>query len=333
MTQLINPDAPIPKYQQLVNGIIEELRKGTWKLNDKLPSVNQLCQQNQVSRDTVLLAYNELKHKGYIEGRSGKGYYVVSTQVEASIRRIFLLFDELNSFKEQLHQSFMAQIPAEVKVDVYFHYFNEELFCRFIEENRHRYDAFVIMPVWFGRMEQYVKMLAPAHVVMLDQWPQNMPPICSGIYQDFYSDMQAGLREALPYLQKYRDIWLVHPGGKEPQAMKEGAEDFASRQGLPLKHAQTIKDLPLEKYQLYLVVNDGQLLEFCARCKQEGLKPGKELGLISYNDSPFKPFVFEGIATISTDFARMGQRLAELVFASEHIREKNPARFIFRKSL
>ena len=333
MKPFINSNSPIPKYQQLVSSIVKEIQNGTWKLNDKLPSVNQLCIINDISRDTVLLAYNELKSKGIVEGRSGKGYYVSCTKVENKIQRIFLLFDELNSFKEQLHNSFVNHLPKDVKLDVYFHYFNEELFARFIKENQHRYDAYVIMPVWFRNIEKYIGILSPSKLVMLDQWPNGMPEICSGVYQDFYRDILLGLTDALPYIEKYKCIRMIHPGGKEPEAMIEGAKDFASNNGFNFKCSHNLNSVEIKSKCLYLVINDGQLLEFCAMCKKKGLIPGKDIGLISYNDSPFKPFIFDGIATISTDFSRMGKRLAEIVFASQTICEKNPAHFIYRKSV
>ncbi|MBQ1748178.1 MAG: transcriptional regulator, partial [Bacteroidales bacterium] len=57
-----------------------------------------------LSRDTVFAGITELKSKGIIESRQGKGYYVDSTNL-LSDYNIFLLFNELNPFKEELYNA------------------------------------------------------------------------------------------------------------------------------------------------------------------------------------------------------------------------------------
>jgi DNA-binding LacI/PurR family transcriptional regulator len=51
------------------------------------------------------------------------------------------------------------------------------------------------------------------------------------------------------------------------------------------------------------------------------MKPGKHVGVISYNETPLKKIILNGITTISTDFAMMGEKAAELILSksSEHI--------------
>ena len=51
------------------------------------------------------------------------------------------------------------------------------------------------------------------------------------------------------------------------------------------------------------------------------LKIGKEVGVISYNETALKKIILNGITSISTDFQMMGEKAAELVLnkSSEHI--------------
>jgi DNA-binding LacI/PurR family transcriptional regulator len=60
---------------------------------------------------------------------------------------------------------------------------------------------------------------------------------------------------------------------------------------------------------------------------------GKDIGLISYNETPIKRLLFEGISTISTDFVKMGQLAAELVKTNARTKIENPFSFILRASL
>lgn len=67
-------------------------------------------------------------------------------------------------------------------------------------------------------------------------------------------------------------------------------------------------------------------------CGQKGLRIGKDIGIISYNETPLKEILLERITVISTDHECMGCSAARLILEkrSEHI--KNPFTLIRRKS-
>ena len=50
-----------PKYKQIVWSIELAIAENRVKKGDKLPSVNKVSLEFSISRDTVLLAYDELK--------------------------------------------------------------------------------------------------------------------------------------------------------------------------------------------------------------------------------------------------------------------------------
>jgi DNA-binding LacI/PurR family transcriptional regulator len=51
------------------------------------------------------------------------------------------------------------------------------------------------------------------------------------------------------------------------------------------------------------------------------LAVGEEIGIISYNETPIKKIILNGITTISTDFAEMGRMAAQLILkgSKEHV--------------
>jgi len=63
------------------------------------------------------------------------------------------------------------------------------------------------------------------------------------------------------------------------------------------------------------------------------LKIGKDIGLISFNDTPLKRVVNKGITTISTDFRKMGEEIANMVINQKREKIENPFNYIERKSL
>ena len=56
----------------------KKLRKG-----DQLPSINSIRNDNNLSRDTVMLAFNKLKERGIVEAIPGKGYFIKSEDTKA----------------------------------------------------------------------------------------------------------------------------------------------------------------------------------------------------------------------------------------------------------
>ena len=117
----------IPKYKQIIYSIEKTIVKGLLKKDEKLPSINKVCLEFSISRDTVLLAYEELKKRGIIYSILGKGYYIKTIEVKVK-KRIILLFDELNIFKEDLYNSFIVNIGMNIQVDIFFHHFNLQVF-------------------------------------------------------------------------------------------------------------------------------------------------------------------------------------------------------------
>ena len=46
----------VRKHRQIVNSVLSATTIGSLKLNDKLPSVNEMCTNYNISRDTVVRA-------------------------------------------------------------------------------------------------------------------------------------------------------------------------------------------------------------------------------------------------------------------------------------
>ena len=63
------------------------------------------------------------------------------------------------------------------------------------------------------------------------------------------------------------------------------------------------------------------------------LKLGKNIGIISYNESPLKRFILNGITTISTSFAKMGETTARMIQNDELTQVEIPFIVNLRASL
>lgn len=58
---------------------------------------------------------------------------------------------------------------------------------------------------------------------------------------------------------------------------------------------------------------DDDLVVLIEKILVSKFKVGKEIGVISYNETPLKKIILNGITTISTDFEAMGIETAEII--------------------
>ena len=130
-----------PKYRQIIDSVYNAIDRRSLRKGDKIPSINQICSEYGLSRDTVMVAFNELKAKGILLSQPGKGYYIATTEIQLE-EKIFVLFDELNAFKEDLYNSLISSLQGKANVEVYFHHFNYKVFKNLITESIGKYTSY-----------------------------------------------------------------------------------------------------------------------------------------------------------------------------------------------
>ena len=321
----------VPKYKQIINSIEDAILSGALKKGDKIPSINSIKDTHNLSRDTVLMAFNELKNRGIIESVVGKGYYITSENVNVT-QKIFLLFDELNSFKEDLYNSFLENLEGNIQVDIFFHHFNENVFSQLINDHVGAYNYYVIMPANLTNTNKDIKKLPKDKVYILDQIHEDLLEY-SAIYQNFEKVLFNNLTKALHLIKNYKKIILIFSEYKQPQGMLKGFNTFCEENKMPFEVINSLTDRILEKGELYIMPDDKSLLRIIKKMKSKNFSLAKDIGVISYNDTLLKEIVEGGITTISTDFNMMGQRLAEMILNKEQVKIENPNRLIIRNSL
>jgi DNA-binding transcriptional regulator YhcF (GntR family) len=327
----LDPNSTLPKYRQIVLAIEMAIAENRLKRNDKLPSINKVSLEFSISRDTVLLAYDELKKRGIIFSILGKGYYVKSVEFSFE-HRIFLLFDELNAFKEEIFNSFLDAMENKAQVDIFFHHFNIDMFQKLINESNGNYSKYIIMPTNLAGAAASIKTLPKQDVYILDQTNLALKDYPS-VHQNFVKDMYNALLKGKSLLNKYHKLLLIFPGNKEPKGMVEGFVLFCSEFSFQHEIITNFENQEITKGTVFIIPNDTHLVQVIEQAKRQKLVLGKDFGIISYNDIPLKKVVENGITTISTNFKIMGKTLAEMVLNSQKEQIENPSELIIRNSL
>lgn len=320
-----------PKYKQIIDSLFLAIEKRSLKKGDKVPSINEICAEFNLSRDTVLVAFNELKSKGVIVSQPGKGYYIASTEIQNE-EKVFVLFDELNAFKEDLYNSLVNTFKGKASVDVYFHHFNYKVFKNLIAESAGKYTSYIIMPATFDNIGHLLSKLPPEKVYILDRYKKELRNY-SVVYQNFELDFYDALVEGSQLIKKYRRLIFVHPGGKEPSERVNGFEKFCKENELQYEVIKSLNGINPSMYEVYFTTSDRDLVEMVKLAKKYKYKLGKRFGIVSFNDTTLKEVVAGGITTISTDFSEMGKTLAQMVLSKNGGQVRNPSKLIKRNSL
>jgi DNA-binding transcriptional MocR family regulator len=77
------PSDGCPKYLRLAKGFELQLRVGTLRVGDRLPSVRQLRDQHSISVGTAVECYLWLERQGYIRAHPKSGFFVTRTPVNS----------------------------------------------------------------------------------------------------------------------------------------------------------------------------------------------------------------------------------------------------------
>ncbi|MCW3089755.1 MAG: GntR family transcriptional regulator [Ferruginibacter sp.] len=313
-----------PKYQQLANCIIKAIETNKLQLDDVLPSINELSFEFEISRDTAEKGYKYLKKTGIIGSVPGKGYYIKSNNVERKIK-IFLLFNKLSAHKKIIYDSFVTTLGDAATIDFYIYNNNFSLFKRLLFNSKEDYNYFVIIPHFMEGSEhsdKIINAIPKEKLILLDKLVPGVTGNYGAIYENFERDIYHALEEALPQLSKYHTINIIVPETTYyPLEITTGFSKFCQEYAFNYKIVRNIAKEPIRKGEVYINLMEDDLVTLIEKILDQHLELGKEVGVISYNETVLKKIILNGITTISTDFKMMGEKAAELILSgsTEHI--------------
>ncbi|MGB0367023.1 GntR family transcriptional regulator [Winogradskyella sp.] len=340
----IDENSRVPKYQQIVDYVIDNISKGNFKIDQKIPSINRFSEEFYLSRDTVEKAYSILKERNIITSIRGKGFYISRTKLISKVNILFLI-NKLSNYKLRTYNHFINNLGANSHTDLHVYHCDETLFVNLLDKNKSAYDYFVIMPHFKTEKLKHISLTDKAletlkkipkdKLIILDNIKKRIDNVLGEIYQDFEHDIYNALNEGLERIKKYEKIVLVYPEKSVypyPRRILHGFRKFCVEHKLDFEILDEIYyDMILKKGDLFITIEEADLVNLVKRIREDEYKLGSDIGIISYNDTPLKELL--GITVISTNFKIMGETAAKMILNNEKGHIKNPFNFIDRDSL
>lgn len=324
----IDNSSSVLKFNQLIESIIDLISRDEIRQGEMLPSVNQIMAECKLSRDTVFKAFNELKRRGIVESVPNRGYFV-----SKNITKVFLFLDTFKAYKEVLYMSFLKHLPSNVSVDLHFHHYNPVIFEKIISESIGRYSKYIIMNFDHPVVPEIIGRIPPEQLLVID-WKIYSAPGGNVVYQDFGQPVYDCFEQNSDKIRRYNDFVLYYPPFTyHPKDtidfFRKFCKDFHIHHSVVFEPEKFV----VRKGTLYFLVSDRTLAQYLDQCAAKGFEPGRETGVISYNETPMKKYVNNGITVISTDFELLGQKAAEFVTGNCPIQFTSPTTLKVRASL
>jgi DNA-binding transcriptional regulator YhcF (GntR family) len=324
----IDSSSDIPKYRQIIDSVNNAISRDMLHAGDFLPSVNQVCSDYKLSRDTVFKAYSQLKEQGVIESVPNKGYFVAQT-----MRKVFVFLDTFKAYKEVLYDSFVKNLPRNIIADVNFHHYNIQVFRKLIQESIGKYTKYIVMPFDDAEMAEILGLLPSDKLLVID-WNIHSGCTPNKLYQDFGKPVYSGLESILHLLKKYDEAVFLYPEfTKHPYESVEYFKRFCRDKHIKHSVLTLADDFDVKRGKAYFCVSDRMLGRFLTQCREKKLEPGIDTGIVSYNETPMKQFIYKGITVISTEFQTLGKKAAEFVVNDSPMNICVPTKVIIRESL
>ena len=331
-------NSKVPKYKQIINSLFSAIENGDIKKNDKLPSVNELLIEFDISRDTIVRAYDYLKKMELIESVPGKGYYIKKDDFVLKAK-VFLLFNKLSAHKKIIYDAFAKELGDHATIDFFIYDNNYRQFKNLIETSKAReYTHYVIICHFEEGGEDlinFIKAQIPKRkLIILDKRVEKLGASVGCIYQDFEKNIYEALAELNPQLKKYKQIkLLLRKRTYHPIEIKKGFIKFCGQYAYDFQIVEEIENETIEKNTAYINLMENDLVILIKKIKETNFVLGKDVGIISYNDTPLKEILLDGITVISTNFEQLGKEAAKLVINKQKQQKENPFYVILRKSL
>ena len=321
------------KHDLLVESITEAIAAKRLRTGHSLPSVNDFIRELSLSRMTILKALNELKDRGIIEARNRVGYFVRNEDVDQQLK-VMLVLTAFSSYHEILYNAFMDELKgSNIIVDLFFHHGNARLLRSVMNENIGHYGMYVITPISDPELVRIMDAIPESKLLQI------VRPVCSNnnisyISQDFYQEVINALDTVGDRIAAYDEFILVFPGESfHSTDIRKAFTAFCGKRRIRCSVQEEIDTAQVRKNCAYFVIEESHLISLIKAADQQGLKLGSDLGILSYNDTPMKEIIRQGITVISIDFAKLGRMAARYVLDREALKEVIPTTITLRKSL
>jgi len=331
----LDNNSGVPKYLQLSSFFMSTIDSGHIRKGMILPSLNEVSTVINVSRCTVEKSYRYLKKMKVIQSLRGKGYFVA---IDYGVtKKVCLLFNKLSGHKKIIYDSFKSSFDNDVQIDFFIYDNQVERMIDILCNKEKTYTHYVIIPHFSSNQkiaEQGINKIPKEKLILLDKKLKGVEGSFGAVFEDFELDIYNSFKKAKVQLSKYATLVMIFPiNSYYPEEIIKGFVLFCRQFNFSYRIIDSLESNEIIKGALYVTVMEEDLIVLLEKVFSTDLVIGKDIGIISYNETPIKKILINGITTISTDFELLGRSAAELVLDNSKRHIQIPFQLIQRNSI
>ena len=329
-------DSKLPKYQQLINSLLQDIEMGELKPGERLPSINEASEECYLSRDTVERAYTELHKMGVITSIFRKGYFISESTFQTKTKILFLVGKITDSTKS-IFDAFCDTLGKNVSVDIFTYQYKAQQFQEIMSQQLGNYHYYVVMPHLIEEDDENLKCLKKIpsdRLIILDHSFSNLSQTFASIVSKPISQIKKVFNTQLNLFNKYHSFNLVLTEEDYFDAdLINGCSKFCESISMNFQVLDGLDEDEIRLGEIYFTLADCDLAKAIHYADKNGFEVGKDIGLIGYNDSCFKELLVGGISVISSQPSQMGRIAAEMIQENSKENIELDLQFIQRNSL
>jgi DNA-binding LacI/PurR family transcriptional regulator len=224
-----------------------------------------------------------------------------------------------------MYDAFATTLGSNAAIDFYIYNNDFNYFKKLLQDKIDNYSKFVIIPHFIensGRAYEVINDIPKGKLILMDKLESGVTGNFGAVYEDFEKDIYSALEQLLDKLSKYHTLKIIFPDHSYySKDILKGFLAFCQQYAFEYETIHSLKNETITKGTAYINLMEDDLVELIEKIISLDLKVGKDIGVISYNETPIKKIILDGITTISTDFKLMGEKTADLVMnnSTEHI--------------
>lgn len=311
-----NSDRKLPKYQQLINSLLQDIEMGELKPGERLPSINEASEECYLSRDTVERAYTELHKMGVITSIFRKGYFISESSFKAKTKILFLV-GKITQTNKSIFDAFCDTLGKNISVDIFTFQYKSQQFQEIMAQQLGNYHYYVVMPHLIEEEEENLKCLnkiASDRLILLDQTFTSMRNAHASIVYHPSLQIKKVFNTQLNLFNKYRTFNLVLTEEDYfDAALINGCSEFCESISMNFQVLDGLEAEDIRLGEIYFTLSDFDLAKAIRYAEENSLRLGKDIGLIAYNDSCLKEVLAGGISVLTNQPEKMGILAAQWV--------------------
>ncbi len=313
-TYTIDSSSGIPKYRQLANIIINQIKQGEISSGDKLSSISQTSVNYLLSRDTVEKAYQLLQKEGYIYSVYRSGFYV-AVQADKLPTKVCIVAGQMSEAASCVYNALLDHRQL-VSPQLCLHHYQIKRLQAILSDNLNKgfFDYFVVFPQLQACDEELAQCLQiiPAEKLILLDKPLKGLKGHSVIARNYSQDLFAFFEKCNEEFLNYSMAELILPEEYFPAECITVFKLFCEKYQIDYRLTDDLEK-PMKAGKLYVTISENSLISVLKTSNEKKYRLGKDIGVIALGTTSYRHVFDDQIASFSYDYCKTAKRILELI--------------------